>query len=85
MFIAYQNGKCFIFTSTTSSNVGNYSIKLKLTDAQGLSKKYNFDVVVLEASFANNTQVEVSSELSNEKLLAALDSTSEWNWLDQYR
>jgi hypothetical protein len=59
MFIVYQNGKCFIFTPTTSFNLGTYPIKLKLTDAKGLSKNYSFDVVVLEAAFANNTQVEV--------------------------
>jgi hypothetical protein len=82
MFIAHQNGKCFIFTSTTSSNVGTYPIKLKLTDAQGLSKKYSFDVVVSEAAFANNTHAEDPSELSDEQLLAALDKNPEWNWLD---
>jgi hypothetical protein len=64
--------------------VGTFPINLKLTDPQGASKKYSFNVIVMETTVANDTQVnkEEQGVLSNDQLLAALESTPEWNWLD---
>lgn len=59
MFITNQNSKLYFFTTTTAINVGTYTIKLKLTDTLGASKKYSFDLTI-EDTTAKNASVVVA-------------------------
>ncbi len=66
--------------------MGSYTINLKLTDSQGAFNNYSFDIIIQDTvpDTAATAVVAVVSEAFSEDLLASMENTPEWNWLDQF-
>ena len=64
--------------------MGTYTINLKLTDSQGAFNKYSFDLII-EDTVPVETSILVVAATVSENLLALLENTPEWNWLDQFK
>ena len=64
--------------------MGTYTINLKLTDSQGALNKYSFDLII-EDTVPVATSILVVAAVVSENLLALLENTPEWNWLDQFK
>ena len=64
--------------------MGTYTINLKLTDSQGAFNKYSFDLII-EDTVPVATSILVVAATVSENLLALLENTPEWNWLDQFK
>jgi hypothetical protein len=66
--------------------VGSYTINLKLTDSQGAFNNYIFDLIINDTvpDTAATAVLAVVSEAFSENLLASMENTPDWNWLDQF-
>ena len=68
--------------------MGTYTINLKLTDSQGAFNKYSFDLIIEDTVPVATSILVVAaavSEAFSENLLASMENTPEWNWLDQFK